>query len=484
MDLKIIKLIKTDEIWPHPDNPRKDLGDLTELTESIRKNGIFQNMTVVPGHVMSEDEYVKMYVAEGGKKSDAKHAYNRESAFVGDGYTVVIGHRRLAAAKAAGLDEVPCTVADLDEREQLCTMMEENMQRQDLTVLEQAYGFQFMLDLGENIKSIASRTGFGETTIRHRLEIAKLDWKTVEENQTKGNYQLTVNDLIELEKIKDIEKRNQLIQDAYSHADLVSKIDTAVEKEKQDAALEELRPLLEAAGVEPAPKTLYEWQPGVTELSYARIDLNKKLPKHVKTPAELPEGAKLYWRLTSYDSTLRIYQKIKEQKKEETEADRKRKEAKEKIGMLKELHKEKVEDIRNFIARIDEGKIKSQINEAETIQMIWDTAMRSGVEFRPEKIFDVRGTHSWSITKEEAKELVEGFLQRKLSTQMILLLSNELKGYKFETVGYDGEYRTAEGGNLLKVIFMLVTLYGFRPDAELSQIADGTHELYLTEEED
>ena len=42
-----IVMIPTAFIYPHPDNPRKDLGDLTELTESIRQNGIYQNLTVV-----------------------------------------------------------------------------------------------------------------------------------------------------------------------------------------------------------------------------------------------------------------------------------------------------------------------------------------------------------------------------------------------------------------------------------------------------
>ncbi|MBR3243996.1 MAG: ParB/RepB/Spo0J family partition protein, partial [Parasporobacterium sp.] len=114
--------IDINDLIPHPDNPRKDLGDLAELTESIRTNGILQNLTVVKD---------------------------------GDKYKVIIGHRRLAAAKAAGLTELPCTVADMDERQQLCTMMEENMQRQDLTIPEQAYGFQYMLDLGETVSSIA-----------------------------------------------------------------------------------------------------------------------------------------------------------------------------------------------------------------------------------------------------------------------------------------------------------------------------------------
>lgn len=49
--------VRIDEIYPHPDNPRTDLGDITELTESIKKNGIMQNLTVIPGHYLTFGEY-------------------------------------------------------------------------------------------------------------------------------------------------------------------------------------------------------------------------------------------------------------------------------------------------------------------------------------------------------------------------------------------------------------------------------------------
>ena len=100
-------------LHPHPKNPRKDLGDLTELTDSIKKNGIMQNLTVIPGFY----------------KMDGKF-FNTDQE-----YTVIIGHRRLEAAKAAGLTEVPCRIYEnLPENDQIATMLEENMQRNDLTV--------------------------------------------------------------------------------------------------------------------------------------------------------------------------------------------------------------------------------------------------------------------------------------------------------------------------------------------------------------
>lgn len=172
-------------IYPHPDNPRKDLGDLSELVESIKQTGILQNLTVI----------------EGGKGLPDPDAY---------GYTVIIGHRRLAAAKLAGLKEVPCTVVEMDEREQAATMLLENMQRSDLTPYEQAQGFQMMIDLGETKESISKKTGLSSTTVSHRLELLKLDPELLKEAETR---QAKLTDYYELEKIKDPELKNRALKE-------------------------------------------------------------------------------------------------------------------------------------------------------------------------------------------------------------------------------------------------------------------------------
>lgn len=72
-----IVFIEAEQIYQHPDNPRKDLGDLSELSESIKKKGIMQNLTVIPGHWDDKKEWHE------------------------DGYTLIIGHRRFAAGKLA-----------------------------------------------------------------------------------------------------------------------------------------------------------------------------------------------------------------------------------------------------------------------------------------------------------------------------------------------------------------------------------------------
>ena len=171
----MITNINISKLRPHPNNPRKVIGDITELSASIKKNGIFQNLTVVP----ADD----------------------------DMYTIIIGHRRFAAAKEAGLQELPCAVVDMTEKEQLSTMLLENMQREDLTVLEQAEGFQMMLDLGESVNSISEQTGFSKTTIRHRVELLKLDQKVLQ-SQSRD---IPLSVYIKLEKIKSIDRRNKVL---------------------------------------------------------------------------------------------------------------------------------------------------------------------------------------------------------------------------------------------------------------------------------
>lgn len=214
-------------IHQHPDNPRKDLGDLTELSESIKKKGIMQNLTVVPGHW------------------DENRAHHEE------GYTLIIGHRRFAAGKMAGVTMYPCRIVqDMSYKDQVGTMLEENMQRIDLTVLEQAEGFQMMLNLGDTEEQIAEKTGFSRTTVRRRLEIAKLDRNLVKEKTDEnGIYQLTLKDLAELSRIEDIETRNRILKDATDSRQIQWKVEDTIKNAEREKNRKIIVELLEAAGI-------------------------------------------------------------------------------------------------------------------------------------------------------------------------------------------------------------------------------------------
>lgn len=137
-----IKLINTSLIDPHPDNPRKNIGDVTDLAASIKTNGLLTPLSVVPDRSR---------------------------------YRVIAGHRRLAACKQAGIGFVPCFVLQLDPLQQLEAMVTENCQREQLTVLEEADAIQGMLDLGATTASVAHRLGRSGDYVRDRAKAASID---------------------------------------------------------------------------------------------------------------------------------------------------------------------------------------------------------------------------------------------------------------------------------------------------------------------
>lgn len=175
MENKIV-MIPLGRLLPHPDNPRKDVGDVTELSESLKANGILQNLTVVPN---------------------------------GENYTVIIGHRRLAAAKKAGLLVAPCVIVEMSPKEQVATMLTENLQRADLTVYEQAQSFnQLSIDFGMSVAEIVEMSGFSESTVRRRIKMGELDKKTLAEVSDR---QISMADFDRLAQIRDVNERNKLL---------------------------------------------------------------------------------------------------------------------------------------------------------------------------------------------------------------------------------------------------------------------------------
>lgn len=193
----MIQMIEVSKLIPHMKNPRKKVGNVSELAESIKHSGVLQNLTVVP------------YYSQVHKR-------------VMDGlYTVIIGHRRLAAAKLAGLNEVPCAVVEMSDKDQLATMLAENMQRSDLTVVEQAEGIQLLLDLGESVSQVAERTGLSESTVRRRSKIATLDKDELQKAEKRGG---TIQDYLRLMEIEDEAERNKVLKTVGT-----KKFDSAVE---------------------------------------------------------------------------------------------------------------------------------------------------------------------------------------------------------------------------------------------------------------
>ena len=212
----MITYIRTECLDHHPDNPRKDLGDLTELAASIRQSGVLQNLTVVP-------------------------QLNKD-----DVYTVVIGHRRLEAAKLAHLDEVPCSIVEMTPKAQIATMLQENIQRSDLTVYEQAQGFQMMLNLGDTVSTISTQTGFSESTVRRRVNLLELDEKKFKESIERG---ATLSDYVKLEQLEDVSEKNRVLG-YIGTVSFNNMLQSAIDSQKRRACNEQWRIALSKVATE------------------------------------------------------------------------------------------------------------------------------------------------------------------------------------------------------------------------------------------
>lgn len=308
-----IKMIPIEQLEHHPENPRLDLGDMTELTASIKANGILQNLTVVfePAHQMTPEEWERASRQYNMKPTDElRQRMNRKQ--IPDRYLVVIGNRRLEASKAAGLTELPCSIQEMDHNEQIATMLQENMQRSDLTVYEQAKGIQLMMNLGFDKDQIAERTGFSKSTIDRRLAVASLPDA---ETKKAVEYGYDLFDLVEISKLESREKQEELLNNNSRINDgrvdrnwLRQCIATAKREESIKREAERLRPCVEMFACKMTQtQENQRWTSAWEHLS--KYDVKLEPDAVVKRPTE--EGK--YYYIICY-STIEIWRKAKKEK--------------------------------------------------------------------------------------------------------------------------------------------------------------------------
>ena len=309
-----IVMIPLEKLEHHPENPRKDLGDLTELTESIRKNGIMQNLTVV--------------LREGHETEDPV-------------YLVVIGNRRMEAAKLAGLSVVPCVISDMDHKTQIATMLEENMQRQDLTVFEQAQGFQLMMDLGYTPKEIGEKTGFSEKTVKDRIKFTKFNQKNFQEAVAKG---ATLLDMIEISKLESKSDQNEAMKEAGTN-NFRQKLNRLLGEQNFRKNSERLEKIAKEEGLLPIPEGKSAWRDyksqGTPTGTYEAED---KIRKAIRKMAKGNAGKQLFYeigrRWDDDTARLQVYLENEEAKAEPTDEERAQKERrKAELKRLREVKK-------------------------------------------------------------------------------------------------------------------------------------------------
>ena len=473
-----ITMIKVEQLYHHPENPRKDLGDLSELTESIRKNGIMQNLTVVPGHRMTKAEWVAEAMAEGADKVSAESSYDPETAEVSTGYTVVIGNRRMEAAKAAGLVGVPCVISGMDYKEQIATMLEENMQRADLTVYEQAQGFQMMMDLGYSAHEISEKTGFSETTVGRRLKMAQLDKKTF---QAAVGKQITVEVLDQLGKIDDIKKRNELLA---NYGD--NNFDWQVTRAIREQQAKKMRPA--------ALRMLNSHEPKLKKIpTEDRYNLWNKFRKLHNETLELYDwdgksefipkaDEQLYWLDAGMD--IEFYTK---EKKEKKEAEKKTPAEIEKEKQI-DLAWKTADRVTRTAAELRENFAKGlTVKPSNAMQMLRWAIIASLSDWANHKYcwmqlkakFGLGGEYTWDYVDDLERKLTE--MPQKEWPGLILMLfeglpmNDQVESF---ACGYRRDWPKWQRNTRLEQCYKWMTEFGYQMSDEEIRMMSGQHECF------
>ena len=477
-----IIMIPVDQLLHHPENPRKDLGDLTELAESIRKNGIMQNLTVVRGHMIEKEEWIRMAKAEGVCREEALGTWD-PNAWDPQGYTVVIGNRRMEAAKIAGLKEVPCVISDMDYRTQIATMLEENMQRADLTVYEQAQGFQMMMDLGYKPEEISERTGFSETTVRRRLKMAELDKDMFKKAVGK---QITMEDLDQLGQLDSVKERNALLK-IYGERDFEWKLSRAIKVQKAGKVRAKAHQMLQDAKVKKVPeKDKYAiYSGGYDKLRDQTLELDKWDGKRNFIPKT---DGDLYYE--EDDTDISFFVKRKKEKtapvkksEEELEEARKRDLAWKTVDRCAETA---VELREKFV----EGMTVSPKNAMRMMQHALAAAFGCMINYTTPtmSIKEKLGSKS-SLIPEIIAEVTNHLMdlpQKKWPGLILMMFEGDWKERKakppmFAEGSRSYEFPKFRRNVMMELCYTWLTEYGYEMSTEEIEMMAGTHPVFQTE---
>jgi ParB family chromosome partitioning protein len=171
-----IKEVPLDRILPNPAQPRLSYEEesLTELADSIREHGVLQPILVRP---------------------------------VGSQYELIAGERRWRASRLAKRETIPAIVVEFDEQTALEVSIIENLQREDVSPLEEAAMFRKMTDLGYSVRQLAQKIGKDKGYVENRMRLADAPPEVRELVSVRKD---TISHAYELMKIGDERTRRRL----------------------------------------------------------------------------------------------------------------------------------------------------------------------------------------------------------------------------------------------------------------------------------
>ena len=459
MNKSDIVMLPINQLHPHPENPRKDIGDVTELSESIKVNGVLQNLTVVPGHY-------------------------KGSAFCDCEYTVIIGHRRLAASKKAGLAELPCIIAEMSQEEQVATMLTENMQRENLTIYEQAKAFQQLsIDFGKSVSEISEMSGFSETTVRRRTKLASLNEVAFKRACDRG---ATLFDFAELDKLETDEDKAKVLADMGT-ANFKNTLKEAIAAQRYRHKREEWITALRTFATE-IQQSGYVDGKHVT-MNYFR-NYGSWTPKSEEiTKPEDADRVRYFFKIS--DGQISVYKEaISDPVKEAKYAEQRKREdeAKNRWAAIQDISNRHCELRRDFV--VNYGQANRQQNTIlgfAADAMMWESSRQYYADLNQKSAAEILGIPYDAENKQLDAEAFER-LKADKPIWVVLVLSYWFADNGCSYIKHDWNSTkqcwsiNCQKNKRLDRIYQFLESLGYEMSDEERQIADGTHHLYSKED--
>lgn len=200
-EVQVKKTLRTSEIEPNREQPRKKFSDeaITSLADSIREHGMLQPILVRP-------------LSTGG-------------------YQIVAGERRWRAARMLGLDEVPVNIRELSDSEAMQIAIIENLQRENLNPVEEANGYNELIEkYGMTQDKVAKMVGRSRSSVANAIRILTLP-ESVLDMLEKGD--LSVGHAKALLGFEDRELLISIAEKASNGGMTVRQVENAVKKSQE-----------------------------------------------------------------------------------------------------------------------------------------------------------------------------------------------------------------------------------------------------------
>ena len=194
---KAVIELNIEDVLPNRFQPRIKFNEdaINELSKSIKEHGVIQPIVVRP---------------------------------IGDKFEIIAGERRYKASRMAGLKTIPAIITDLNDKDSAEVALIENVQRENLTPIEEAISYKKILDMGYTTQeSLATKLGKTQSTVANKLRLLNLD---DEVQEALLNEKISERHARSLLKLQNKEQQKQLLKKIITERLTVRRADEEIEK--------------------------------------------------------------------------------------------------------------------------------------------------------------------------------------------------------------------------------------------------------------